>query len=730
MSRRLALTLALCLAPLALSAQPRRPAPRARPPAMTNYRVAQGDTCASIAQRVYRDVRRTHLIHENNPSLGRPPHRLRPGMTLRLPRAAPRRTEPDAILTETRNVVEIGAPAARRARGLDPLFRGTTVSTGSSSTAEVTFADETQLRMSEQTTVVILGESNTRVRRLARAGDTTLVRGTLRAFLDDLSAPPTPAAAAAPARPPPRRRAPARRARPLAIRTARGRVVLSSGEAGLSAGEGGAVTLSVYRGQSRIQSGRRSMLVREGFAVRAEEGRPMTQHRLPLAPTWRDAPPPLRFSTGEDGRFEATWSPGVPSGGAEPPAVREWHVQVARDPSFLTLQVDTHLDPADTRVVVPGLRAGTYYARVSAVDAERFEGPFAPVAAVRVVTPRLLPTPVAYRSLVGLGEGLRCGLDGAPLASVSAALPVERRRAHTLRCALEGGDDAAAVETSLSATARAPLTLIARLVVPDPLAREGHVRIQVIDHEGETVDGETLRVRAPAGVTAGELSRATSGDPGFWLAPVRWTESVRGFALDVRAGDDALRTETFVTPEVPTPPEAPDGFVRRLFARGDVLGGYMLSDYQRNATAANFGGNALGISAGVGASLRLGVDAARPRPGRGGVSAGGGVMASTWIYPTSLDRAAVATMYGAGAHVGFTAGRLAPWADANAGVVLTGSVLRFGVDLGVGLDVRVSRALSVGPTVRYVHVVQPESAAFPEDARTLAAGLALTLRAE
>ena len=202
LTRRFALALALLGVSSRVDAQPRRPAPRAPArPALTDYRVVAGDTCASIAQRMYRDVRRTNLIHENNPALGRPPHRLRPGTVLRLPRAAPTRTEPDAILTQTQNSVEIGAPTGRRARGLDPLFRGTTVSTGSASTAEVTFADETQLRMSEQTTVVILGESNTRVRRLAGAGDTTLVRGTLRAFLDNLAAPAAPVAPIAPARP-------------------------------------------------------------------------------------------------------------------------------------------------------------------------------------------------------------------------------------------------------------------------------------------------------------------------------------------------------------------------------------------------------------------------------------------------------------------------------------------------------------------------------------------------
>ena len=729
MTRRLALVLALLGASSELRAQPRSPAPRAPArPALMDYRVLPGDTCVAIAQRLYRDVRRTNLIHENNPSLGRPPHRLRPGQVLRLPRAAPTRTEPDAILTQTLNTVEIGAPTGRRARGLDPLFRGTTVSTGSASTAEVTFADETQLRMSEQTTVVILGESNTRVRRLAGAGDTTLVRGSLRAFLGNLSA---PAAAPVPGRPPAAARPVARPpARPLAIRTARGRVVLGSGEAGLSAAENGAVTLSVYRGQSRIQSGARSVVVREGFAVRAEEGRALTQHRLPVAPVWTVAPPVLVFAVDDRGRFEASWRVGDAPAGAAPPPAHEWHVQVARDPSFLNIPVDTHLAPGDARMAIPALEIGDYFVRVSAVDADHFEGPFAPVSRVRVVNPRPVPTATPYRSQLILGQGLRCGLDGAAMDPVTAPISLERRASHTLRCALEGRDDSPA-EVVIPALSRSPLSLVTRLVVPEARAREGHVRVRVIDHEGEDLRREELRVRVSSGVTAGDLAAPSSPDPGVFLLPVRWTEAVREFSVTVEvSGADPLRSEALVPPDVPRPLPPPDPFARRLFARGDLLVGYMLSEYQRNNAAAAFGGNALGLAAGFGASARVGVDMLRPRPGNRGVSFGANVMASTWIYPSSLDAVAVATMYGGGLHLSFAEGRLVPWVEGNAGVVLTGPVVRFGVDLGVGLDIRLTRALLIGPTVRYVHVVQPDSDPFPEDARTLGGGLSLTLRAE
>lgn len=62
--------------------------------------------------------------------------------------------------------------------------------------------------------------------------------------------------------------------------------------------------------------------------------------------------------------------------------------------------------------------------------------------------------------------------------------------------------------------------------------------------------------------------------------------------------------------------------------------------------------------------------------------------------------------------------------------MLTGGVTRFGVDAGVGLDVRLTRALLLGPSLRYLQVVQPDGDPFPEDARTLSGGVSLTLRAE
>jgi outer membrane protein OmpA-like peptidoglycan-associated protein len=72
------------------------------------------------------------------------------------------------------------------------------------------------------------------------------------------------------------------------------------------------------------------------------------------------------------------------------------------------------------------------------------------------------------------------------------------------------------------------------------------------------------------------------------------------------------------------------------------------------------------------------------------------------------------------------AGRL--WLDANGGYILTGDDRRFGLDAGVGFELRAARWLGVGPFVRYHHITQNPQDPFPQDAIFWSAGLALTLR--
>jgi len=75
-------------------------------------------------------------------------------------------------------------------------------------------------------------------------------------------------------------------------------------------------------------------------------------------------------------------------------------------------------------------------------------------------------------------------------------------------------------------------------------------------------------------------------------------------------------------------------------------------------------------------------------------------------------------------------GAMSPWVDADALYVRTGDLDRFGFDVAAGLSVPIgaSRAVWIGPFVRYFQIVQPDRAGFDNrDARLLSVGISLEL---
>ena len=68
---------------------------------VVDYTVQSGDTCASIARRVFGEGSAYDRIHDLNPQLGPAPHSLQPGSVLRLP--ARERVRPEALLASARH---------------------------------------------------------------------------------------------------------------------------------------------------------------------------------------------------------------------------------------------------------------------------------------------------------------------------------------------------------------------------------------------------------------------------------------------------------------------------------------------------------------------------------------------------------------------------------------------------------------------------------------------------
>lgn len=747
-----AAAVAACLASSAAWAQPRRnprPAPRPAPPVeLVDVTVRAGETCAAIARRAFRNAARVDVIHQYNPTVCPTQRRLVAGMVLRLPRRLPplRGPQPVAFLTAVNNAVEVQTlPTAQPRRGQtnDSLFRGTRVSTEAGSSAELSFTDDTQLRLYESTLVVILGDSSTRVRRTATARDTTLVNGSLRAFLGSLAhgsaatptPTPTPVTAPAPARAParPPRRPPAPRPTQVAINTAGGRAILRDGESQLTVEEGGrhATTLTVYRGSGQLRYGAQTVTVPEGFGARAAEGERIAPvHRLPLAPRWLERPARVLLAEGDravEGRY-AAGEPTTPPGAPDP---AEWRVQIARDEAFTAVVADARVPATVDRLAVPAVPAGTYFVRVSAFDAEHYEGPFGETATVSVVVPGLTDTGQPYRQSLSLPTDVRCALDGAALDAPPTL--VDRLRAHTLRCAAEGDADHAA-EMSLPALSRSPFRVIATLDAPDAAARRGQVRVRVVDRLDVPYAEGSLAAEARGGPVTAAAPQA-GGSPGDWLVPVRWEPGAQTFRLRLAPeGGEAVDSAELALPAPPVAVAPAEGFGQRISLRAEGLYANMLSAYQRNddATSGAYMGNAKAITHGLAGSLRLGFDLRRPAAGEHGVVLGLEVLGEGVLFPRSSGEPGMASMVGGGLRLTAYNGAVQPWAAAGAGVVFTGGLTRFGVDVGLGVDFRLSPAVSLGPVVRYVHVLElnddPATVALDEDARMLQVGLGLTLR--
>ena len=370
------------------------------------YRVQAGDTCAGIALRVYGDEKRIDLIHDSNADLGPPPHALAPGRVLVLPKLkTPERGGPDARVSRIRNRVEVQVPEPRPAKLEDPLVRGNRVGTEVASGADVTFRDETQVRLGERTLVVILGDRRSNAAVVSSA-ETMLVSGELRARLGALSG----------------------RGAPTRVETKGAAVAMTNGEAKVSVDPAEATRLAVYDGRSQISAQQKTVALVPGFGSKAELGKPPTPPRpLPPAPRWVVRPPEILVTPRETANLAAT----VARGEGKGPEVATWHVQMASDAAFEDLLVDERAPLDAPRVEARELRPGTYFTRVSAIDADLFEGPWS--EARRTTVGRFAVLGAGSRGVrVELSDGIACALDGRPWTSGTA---LDRDVDHLVSCA-------------------------------------------------------------------------------------------------------------------------------------------------------------------------------------------------------------------------------------------------------------------------------------------------------
>ncbi|CAN5585621.1 hypothetical protein BH09MYX1_BH09MYX1_24870 [soil metagenome] len=474
-----------------------------------DYTVKKGDTCAAIAQRQWGDSRRVDLIHGANPNMGPPPHDLKEGTVLHLPRTIPVAAAggPDAKLTHFRNRVQTQTPEPAPAKQDAALNRGNRVTTEDQSAAQVTFRDETQIELGEKTLVVILGDMRANAARTQNSGDTTLVTGSLRSKLGQLSG-----------------------TKPPVIATEGARVTLGRGATQVSVDDKKATRLAVYDGQSTLSAQKKDVVVPTNFGSKAELGKAPTPPKpLPGAPSWKTPLPTVALTTTAVAEVKGAYQRGTTG---DAPA--QYHVQIAHDGAFLDIVTDVDVPDTITELDAKNLSPGDYHVRVSAIDADRFEGPFGAASDLRVVSIATAPGAIWSQDM-SFGSaltGLFCSLYGGPICAVAADGKVDRFHAHDLKCA-KAADGVGASEIHLAAE---PFDLTWTLDAPNALTHSGVLRAEAKDKAGHPVDHATLAIAKVEGI---DVDVFATRAPGVYNAKVSWVPGVSTLAAKVAANGEA-----------------------------------------------------------------------------------------------------------------------------------------------------------------------------------------------
>lgn len=505
---------------------------------IAEYVVQPGDTCESISLRFWGNQLAYDKLHVLNPKMGPMPHTLVAGTVLMVDKPGP-----DARVTAIHNKVESATPGVHGAFRNEPLSRGNTVSTEVSSHAEVTFRDSTRVQLGEQTLVVILGDASSKSAVRSSAGDTTLVSGSLRAHLGDFAG----------------KRAP--------LATPSARLDLGKGLVKVSVDEEKTTRLAVHAGTSSITSGGKSVAVNDGFGSKARLGATPTPPRpLPDAPSWTTSPPRTLLAL-DTAVLTATYGPAADGKG---PASARWHVELARDEKFNEYVVDATVPAEIVKLEAKQLPQGTYYTRVSGIDADRFEGKFGPVSATHVLTAKLVPARAGKRAEIEPPVGSFCSLDGAPFVAAQAPLALTPAHAHVLRCSDEP-DGAAAAQLDLGEELAGPVTITATPATA--ISPEGArlVTVTLRDAAGALVPGAKITATASDGATVEPASETSP--PGTYVARVHVPAGVRSarVSLSVRGSDAVAIDVAGAAPHAP-PPNA-DPLVEAPRPRWEVAAG-------------------------------------------------------------------------------------------------------------------------------------------------------------
>lgn len=495
------------------------PEVRAQEPTL-EVTVQPGETCRSLAARIYGDAEAYDRIHAHNPQMGPPPHRLSPGTVLRVPRP-----EPPARLSAVHRVVERRDPddaAFAPARTGQPLPRGTQVRTHDASSAEITFRDRAEVTVRERTLVIVYGGRRRLVERAITRAE--LERGALRSRLGELAG-----------------------RRPLEVETPSSHASLD-GDAVVSVEDDGTSRVANHgeRPATVVAGGARVVLPGGTGTVVRQGERPARPRRLLAAPRWRaDHRGPVLGFVGRGASLR---------GGFDPVrGAARYRVEIARRPDGGELLGTLELGGDASRFEAEGLPEGTVYVSVSSIDEAGLEGRRSPWRAFTVRLARLVapgggevelaeaPPRVLPGTWLVAPRGLSCAIGGgAPSTMITLRAPGRA----TLLCTDAAGTELAPLDVDVAPP---------HLVVTGVLVRDRASPLALSLSGRPLPSARVLAVRAPDGFRAGRVR----GEAGALAAEVRAPPDAPSravIALEIVAGSERIALAS-----VELPVRDPDG---------------------------------------------------------------------------------------------------------------------------------------------------------------------------
>ncbi len=426
------------------------------------------------------------------------------------PPAAP--SEPPLGATEARLLwvrgqVEVtaaeGQEGARAARVGEVLPRGTRISVGEQSGAELVLPNGTELSLDERTQMFLYASPLTAPPGIPPSNVTTLLRGAVRARMSPVQG----GAGAA--------------FIPVALGNATAFVGRVDGKLSLEH-LSHIARFASNRGRMRVRTPEREYILRAGNGAVEEPGHPRQPYRqLPPQPVWVTPPPERMLSSGEALDVSATY------GLRGSTVAAEWRVELARDESFHDVVTVERVAGDATTWRARALPPGRYAMRVTALDNDRFESLPSNVARVHIAAPRLVegvtPGGAATPRLAALHvpEGFFCGIDGARAVATDVPLRLSPGRRHQVRCA-STPDGADVREIALSAEQSGPLLREVR--VRSTAIDQGVLAVRLFDAEGHAVPYADVTVTNDRGVQIDRIREAR--ERGVYNAAMRWPRGV------------------------------------------------------------------------------------------------------------------------------------------------------------------------------------------------------------